>query len=388
MRTIVCLAAALVACALTPSPGFGEGSDVTNGSDRYISGSAVMPALDGSGETFAAGATVVLRGRAGGDTHAAGFDVSVEAPVTGDLYAAGGSVTVYAPVSEDLTAAGFSLRTTSEAVVSGNARLAGGVLVLDGPVAGALTASGGEVTLNAAISGDVRLAARTVSFGPEARIDGRLMLSAPAPVDVPETVIAADRVRYEPLRIPDAFAEAARHWEDGPMPEVPVFGAALLTLALTLVFLIALSAILLAFAGATVERLRKAVEARPGVAALAGLGGLSALFGMVPVAALTLLGIPFVPFALVLVVVGWTLGYLLGLHVVTMRLLASFGKGGTPGLAAQLAVLSLGLVVAALLNFVPFLGWFVNVVLVVLGVGGMTLAIFERSRGTATPAAG
>ena len=57
-------------------------------------------------------------------------------------------------------------------------------------------------------------------------------------------------------------------------------------------------------------------------------------------------------------------------------------------LAAQLAVLSLGLVVAALLNFVPFLGWFVNVVLVVLGVGGMTLAIFERSRGTATPAAG
>ena len=50
MRTIVCLAAALVACALTPSPGFGEGSDVTNGSDRYISGSAVMPALDGSGE--------------------------------------------------------------------------------------------------------------------------------------------------------------------------------------------------------------------------------------------------------------------------------------------------------------------------------------------------
>lgn len=30
---------------------------------------------------------------------------------------------------------------------------------------------------------------------------------------------------------------------------------------------------------------------------------------------------------------------------------------------------------------VPVLGWFVNVVLVVLGVGGMTLAIFERPRG-------
>lgn len=106
-----------------------------------------------------------------------------------------------------------------------------------------------------------------------------------------------------------------------------------------------------------------------------GVLGLSALFGLVPVSALTIVGLPLIPLVLLALVLAWTLGYLLGVYSVAMRVVDAFREGTAPqGMAVRVLA---GLVVAVLLNFVPFLGWMLNVAVVLLGLGAITAALGE-----------
>jgi len=104
---------------------------------------------------------------------------------------------------------------------------------------------------------------------------------------------------------------------------------------------------------------------------------LSALFGMVPVTALTIIGIPFVPFALLMIIVAWTLGYLLAAYGVARRILVAFDGIQDPSLLVKLATILVAICVVAVLNFIPFVGWVVNYTLVLLGVGAMTAGLLS-----------
>lgn len=382
MRKTLPLAACLLAL-LPLLPVRAETVARTNGTDRFMAGSATFPDVPASGEVFAAGASVVLRGHAGGDTHVAGFDVQVEAPVDADLYAAGANVTVRAPVGEDITAMGFNLRTAEAAAAVGNVRLTGGTVVVEGPVGKALTALGGEVTLNASVGGDVLLSADKISFGPKAHIGGRLVYSAPSAITIPPGIVAADHVTFEERAKTDIISRPMHDWSRPAFPVMPSFFAIFSAFLVGYGFLLVLSALLLAFLPALTERLRAAVDSHPGKSFLWGFFGLSALFGVVPVAAMTILGLPLVPFAVLGVILGWLLGYLLGVFVVAMRVFSAFGLAEQSTLLMRLVVVGAGLLVAWGLNFVPLVGWIFNFALVLLGLGGIVQLIFPPSAGRA-----
>lgn len=355
-----------------------------NGTDLFVAGSSGLPAVDTQGDVFAAGQSVVLQGKAGGDAHAAGFDVSVEAPVAGNLYAAGASVTVLAPVSQDLTVMGMNLRTSALGSVAGNARMLGGTVVVDGPVTGALTVTAGEVTLNSVVSGDVLLVSDAIRFGPSARILGRLTYSASEPMMVPTGVISADRVSYRKLTVPETVTDFGERWGEG-QPTMPSGRVVAGGLALLLGFLVAVGAVTLALAPAWSDRIRRTAEARPGAALLAGVFGLAALFGLVPVAILTLIGIPLLPLVLAAILLGWMMSYLFGVYAMSLRLAHAFGLGEGAGLLPRVLVLALGLLVAAILNFVPILGWMINFCLLLAGAGAIVLVSLRSP--VAAPAA-
>ncbi len=105
--------------------------------------------------------------------------------------------------------------------------------------------------------------------------------------------------------------------------------------------------------------------------------GLSILFGMVPITGLTIVGIPFVPIALLIIVVAWTLGYALGAYTVAMRIWTAFGTNPNPGTVTSLLIFACAIVAVALLNFIPFVGWVANYTLVLLGIGAMTNAFIH-----------
>ena len=52
----------------------------------------------------------------------------------------------------------------------------------------------------------------------------------------------------------------------------------------------------------------------------------------------------------------------------------------------RLLALVIGVSFIALLNYIPVLGWMANFALVLLGIGGITTALFERMVGNIDPA--
>ncbi len=363
------------------SPLWAETVPQTNGTDTFIAASSGLPDLQTQGDVFASGGAVVTRGRVAGDAHVAGFDLDLEADVAGDLYAAGAAVTLRAPVGGDVSIMGFSLRTSDTAITTGNARLLGSTITIDGAIGGALTATGGEITLNAAVSGDTLLQGGTISFGPKARIAGTLNYSAPEPVTIPTEVIPAARVVYRkaPPKM-DRF-EHMRDWGEGwtgrDMPALPSKLALISTFLVTLGFLILLGGALLALAPQRVEALRQVGTRRPALMVLLGGFGLASLMGLIPVSAMTVIGVPFVPIVALVILVVWTFGYVFGAYVVALRLYLAFGGRDNPGLGVRILLLGGAVLMFSLLNFVPVLGWMVNFVLVLFGIGVLSTGVLR-----------
>jgi len=311
----------------------------------------------------------------GGDLHVFGFDVSISTATAEDLYAAGGTVVIRSTVAQDLTAAGFSLRTESTSVTQGNVRLLGNSVTIEGPIDGALMVTGRDVIVNAPIAGDARILAQTLSFGPKAQINGTLTYSTRDKIAVPERVAPAERVVFE------AYT-GGRVWEDWDeiahdMPGLPSFASIMFGFVISLLFFLALGALMLGFMPKRLARLRRSISDAPGQTILLGLIGLSTLFGMVPIAALTVVGLPFVPILVLAIVVTWTLGYALGAYGVAMRIWSGFGGAEDPSNIARLMVFGAAIIFIALLNFIPFVGWVANYTLVLLGTGAMTRALFQ-----------
>ncbi len=349
----------------------------SNGGDSFAAGTTVTETYGAAGDVFAAGEIVSIAGVADGDVHVAGMDVNVDTETESDLYAMGATVTIGSNVAEDVTAMGYSVRLTSAAVVNRNARFLGRSVIIDGTVAGALSVASAEVTLNAPIGGDVRLAAEKISFGPNARIDGVLTYSAERPISIPERVISADRVQFEVLINRPMWQEMRETWDDVEMPILPTFVTLLSAFIVTLAFFILIGGIFLTFTPKHVASMRREITERPGHIFLLGILGLSMLFGLVPITALTIVGIPFVPFALLLIIVAWTLGYVLAAYAIAMRATLALGGPSDPSILVRLSVLAVAVCLVTLLNFIPFVGWVVNYTLVLLGIGAMASALFN-----------
>lgn len=371
---------------LTASPA-GAGPEIqSHGGDLFIGGSGTARSLDAARDVFAGGASLTIDGTVAEDLHVSGFDVEVDARTDGDLYAAGGAVTIRAATDGDLSAAGFSLRTTPGAETGGNARMAGGTLTIEGPVAGALMAAGGEIIFDAPVAGDVWLTGQSITLGDDAKIGGKLIYSAPAEIIIPPGVIDADRITYRPLDRMKMFEEAREAWEGREYPTLPGFMSLFASFVLMLAFFIGLGAICLAFLPRQVAHLKRIADDRPGTVLLTGIVGLSILFGLVPVSAMTVIGLPLVPIVILTIVAIWVLGYVLGAYAVAMRLAGAFAPGNLPGRMGELGLLALTLIAAAILNFIPVLGWVLNFALVLFGIGAMASGLFERLIGPVGPA--
>ena len=370
-QTAMTTLAALCICTTSTA----ETVTLQNGNDTFFAGGQVSETIDARGDTFLAARSAQVRGATQGDLHVSGFDVSVSADATEDLYAIGANVVIRGAVAEDLSAAGFSVRTEQTSQTQGNARLMGNTVTIEGPITGVLSVMGRDVILNAPIKGDARILAQTLSFGPAAIVSGTLTYSTQEKIAVPERVAPAERVVFEAIK----DAQLWEAWEDmgKDMPAFPTFASLLFGFVISLLFFLVLGALMLGFMPKRLSKMRKSIAAAPGQTLLLGVIGLSVLFGMVPITALTIVGLPFAPIVVLAIVVAWTLGYALGAYSVAMRIWAGLGGAPEPSNVARLLIYAGAIIFIALLNFIPFVGWVANYTLVLLGIGAMTNALFQ-----------
>ncbi|WP_299832190.1 hypothetical protein [uncultured Roseobacter sp.] len=365
----------LVAVLGSGTPLWSDTVSAQNGSDTFFSGSVVSETIDTRGDTFLSARSAIARGVSQGDLHITGMDVSVQADTAEDLYAFGGTVLIRSAVARDLTAGGFSVRTESSSETSGNARIFGNSVTIEGKVEGALLIAARDVILNAPIEGDARILAKTISFGPNAVVGGTLTYSTRERLSVPERVAPTERVVFERAVDRDVWKEWSEMRKD--MPVLPTFASLLSAFVISLLFFVVLGTLMLTFMPKRLEKMHQSIATAPGQTMLLGIIGLSILFGMVPITGLTLVGLPFVPIAVLGIIVTWTLGYALGAYSVAMRIWTGFGGDQDPGNVARLLVFAVAIIFVALLNFIPFFGWVANYTLVLLGIGAMTHAVFQ-----------
>lgn len=378
MRSFGFILATSAALAMTPAA-WSEPSSVQIGGDHFYSGEIVNETVNLGRDGFLAGRTVTAGGVSQGDLHVSGFDVTVNAETVQDLYAFGATVILRGAVGEDLTAAGFTVRAEESAAIQGNARMFAKTVTIEGPIDGALMAMGQDVILNAQVKGDARIAAQSISFGPEAVVTGTLTYSSDDQLTVPERVAAPERVVFEKLDISDTWEE----WEDmgREMPILPSFASMFFGFIVTLLFYLVIGAMALTFIPKRLQHMRQSIAAAPGRSILLGVVGLSMLIGMIPILAMTIVGIPFVPIVILGLIAVWILGYALGAYSVAMRVWSAISDDPEPGKISRLVVLAAAITTVALLNFIPFVGWVVNYTLVLLGVGALTRALFMRLMG-------
>lgn len=356
--------------SFTLAPARAQDGVISLGGDTFASGSSLELSAGSPRDLFAAGFSAELGGKVEGDLHATGFDVEIDSQVGADLYAAGFSVDVGGPVGSDLTVTAGDFSLKDSASVAGNARIFAGSATLDAPISGALLAKAGALELNGTVAGDAELTVGHITFGPEARIGGMLTYLAREPIDIPSTVAPAERIRFQKLEPGGLFDGMREHMERpfrGFWPSV--FGI-LAFFVVTIAFLVFVAAVAHAFAPNTTQQLRAQAIDHPFRSILLGGLGLSMLVGLVPVSALTLIGIPLIPIVILLILVVWIAGYLLGVYAVAWRVSTAFSSPPA-SLTGQLLVLTLGLILFALLNFIPFLGWLANLVVIFLGLGAL-----------------
>ena len=366
---------AVVAACLCGQASAGDRLNI--GGDAYVSGTSATLTEASPRDAFLSGFSATLSGWVEKDVTAAGFDVNIDAPVGSDVYAAGFSLNFSQPIGEDLTAAGFSIHVRDAASVAGNARLSAGSIVLDGPIAGSLVAAAGSLTLNNAVAGDTRLTVGKMDFGPAAKISGTLTYSAKAPIEIPASVISADRVHFEKLTMGNTAGTLGDTMVPGMKHLWPSFFAVLFAAIFGIAFLVVAAAVLFAFAPDSMERLKNDAAAAPVQSMVLGVLGLSASIGLVPVSAMTLIGIPLIPIAMLAIMALWITGYIVGAYALSMRVLASFREVPVTT-AGRVVTLAVGLVIIALLNFIPFLGWIINLAVVFLGLGAIVGRLLRR----------
>lgn len=342
------------------------------GGDQFAAGQVTSIATPVQGDAFAMGNDVTLSVAVSGDAHLAGYDVDVDADVAGDVYAAGFSVSISGAVGSDLTAAANTVTVQATAPVSGNARLVGATVTLDAPVGGSALVTAQSFALNAVVSGDFSFYGENLTFGPEARVDGTLEIRTPKQVTVPSTVASADRVRFELLDSPDYVSEAGKTAGGVVGRFWPVFW----TVAAWWLALVLVGAGLIALVPKSVSALQTAAERRPFRNLGLGIVSFAAVLGLVPVLAMTVVGILLLPFVLIFAVVACSLAYLAGAFLVGLRISTAFVSVNSN--LKRLGVLAISLIAAALLGMIPVLGWFFTLFILVFGFGAATVAMLGR----------
>ncbi len=369
---VIMLVLAGQASAATVKAGerFRLGTDESVSENLYVGSGDINLAGEVLGDLIAGGGNVTLTGRNAKDVMIGGGSVNVLGATGEDLRVAGGNIIIGEDVGGDLVVVGGMVHVLSGVEVAGDVLVAGGAVIIDGNLAKDLTAMGGEVTVNGKVAGSVRVkSAEKLTIGSGAEIAGNLDYGSPREAVVLEGAKVGGAVNYTPTSF--------RHDKSA---KYAMKGALLgLFTAIALVKL----AILLAAALLLVHLFQN------GLAQVAGeihsnfwrelLRGLVVMV-TVPAAAVIL----------AMTVVGLIPAALAMLAYAALMLLATVYSGvffgawlskrfsKTKELAVTWKTATLGLLALGLLGAVPFVGWIVDLAVMLASLGGLSNALHRR----------
>jgi hypothetical protein len=342
------------------------GSDVDG--DLVVAGRNVNVQKEIKGDLTAAGANVTMVGPVQGYVMAAGSNVNINGAVGNDLWAAGANVNVNAPVTDNVRLAGNSVILQPQASVGRDAYLAGNSVEVLGRVERNLLVNATETRLSSEVGGSVRSRTGVLKVLPGAVIRGDLVVRSPTPPEISQGAQVLGRVQYDQERGGRGWSLMNWLWQ---------------WLFMFLVLLI-LGSATIALSAWWTRRIADKITRQPGYALLAGLVGLILIPLICALLAITVIGIPlaivlFALYCVALLLSGVFVSYLVGGWLL--------GRLKRPETSPYVR-LAAGALVVAFFASLPWVGWIVQFLVLIIGLGALILERRDYWRGLPVEGAG
>lgn len=362
---------------------FGERIKITQtvAGDLYIGAGNIEVAAPVGGDLIAAGGKIYIRDSIAADVMLMGGEITLSSVVGDDARLAGGKLIIRGRIRGDLFIGGGEVLLASETVVEGNVfiaggqvtlegtvegevKLAGGLLTTRGTINGASTLTGGELVLGGDFNQPAQLAGTTIQLNEGARFLGDVRYYATDPVDFSAYLRDGAEATYD-----ESLAELVDtgNWEE-------VLKAGALGWMLFRVLTAALIILLLVWLFPRFWfRVGIAVEEEPARALGQGM--------------LYFLGVPLLALLSFIIVIGIPVGvFLLGTYFFSITIshaivavAAAYWlrmRREVDWTTGQTVLVSIGLFIALkVLTWIPFLGWVVSLLSVILAFGAVVLVI-------------
>ena len=352
------------------------GDDEVINDDLYLFGTTITVNGIVNGDLFAAGNFLTVNGVVNGNVFLLGQEVIVNGTVTRGARITANSVTLSGSIGEDLLLLGNSTGIHGGATIGRDLIATVSSLTLDGTVQRRIAGNAQTVTLNGSVGSNVDVGVDDLTITEDASIGGDLTYRSDKMAEIAGGADIGGDVNHEMA----AEAEIETGFSIGS------FVPSIIGLIMTAVYG---TALLLIFPRLTVTASNQLFE-KP----LMSIGMGIVFLIVVPIVSvlvmITVIGIPLGLIALLLygialfsaqVFVGMTLG----------RLILSFFSDGNRRMIQFLGLL-LGLLILFGVSFIPYFGPWAPLVVIILGLGGLMLAIgrlrHDQARGSAQPAEG
>lgn len=324
------------------------------------------------GDLEMAAANVTVTGPVHGDVTGIAANITLDAPVGGDFDAAGANITLLSIVAGEMNARGALITIGREARVGGIADLAAREIIIDGTLGrgGKLTAR--DIRITGTVDGPLEIAGRDINFAASARIEGPVTVRAPNRPRVAEGAVLGELTYVEAPFVED---RRARHNVSlNFMPSPWAIGGVLGASAFMLGFLASV------IAPRGVAAVALAFRRRPWVSGFLGLVVLAMspvlLMALTVLLLITIIGIPLALLLILAAPILYFLAFAFGGVAIGDAVMNR--SGGQAGLGLRVASLFLAIIAIIALSAVPVLGFIILPVVLCIGLGAWTLAIFGR----------
>lgn len=342
------------------------------GGHLFGAGNTVRTTDGATDDAFLAGSRVFAGGTYQDDLFAAGRAVTVAGDVQRDVFGAGGTVEIERTVGDDAYLAGGTVTVREGARIAGDAFLAGSTVEVFGAIGGDLWVGGTTVAVAGTINGNVTVRADTFTLSPSARINGSLTYTARQSANISTAATVSGGIRAEePERRGDmGERDGERNWAAAAGWSLGgVIGLLLLAAVLQWAF----------------PQLVLQASDTMGDFVLRSFGlGVVAVVGL-PLAGLILL------FTIVGIPLGLLLWFVLAVLLASATVIAAYGLGlrgrvlfartlEEPAWGARIGWTLVGLVVLAMLSWVPFVGGLIVWLFEITALGALVITLWTRFR--------
>ena len=333
-------------------------------SDLYVAGGRIR--VDGTveGDLVVAGGDVEVAGHVLGDMLSASGSVRVPGQVDGSIRGYAGNITIKGQVGRNVMTFGGDVNIDRDATIGGSITSFSGRASFDGHVQRDVLAMGGQVNIGGNIGGSAKIRADELNIDSSAQIAGPVNYQGNKPPQVSEQAKLASPVRFEKVKHGPDYSNLHYYiWQ-------------VIWLAAFILYGLVLFSLMPKFA-------QEAVHYAEQYGAAAGLGVL-VLFG-VPIAAciacITVVGL-FIGISTLFV---WYASLYFA-QVIIGTVVGQWLMGRTSEFWPFIGRMAVGVIIVRLCTTIPHVGGWVKFVVILWGIGAISLAIFRRFQPAAATA--